>query len=149
MAKKSCNLCFVGFLIYFHDISAILFIFLVLSELLISMKPEKPFNSSLIPDYFVHLTDAHIDHKYEQSSVVFNTVLNHIEYINPMLSFFTCDLADDFTKSQHRNYAVQQPEDHGIYYNLTSHYDRSSKLFETAGNHDEYGVSNFNVQHLL
>ncbi|KAK8882873.1 Transmembrane protein 62 [Tritrichomonas musculus] len=111
-----------------------------------SRKPEKPFNSSLIPDYFVHLTDVHINHKYEQRSVVFNTVLNHIESINPMLSFFTGDLADDFTKSKHPNYAVQQPEDHEIYYNLTNHYDRSSKLFETAGNHDEYGVYSFNSQ---
>lgn len=109
-----------------------------------SKDPLKPFNQSLVPDYFVHLTDIHISHNVPSRTETFRTVLNHIESINPMLSFFTGDLADDFTNQYHPYYSMQEIEDHEIYYNLTSKYDRKNKLFETAGNHDEYGVYGFN-----
>lgn len=108
-----------------------------------SKNTTNPFDSSIIPDYFVHLTDIHINHKYSTQINTFNDTLKLIDGISPMLAFFTGDLADNLESNKHPYYGTQQKEDHDIYYNMTQKYDKNNKLFETAGNHDEYGVYAF------
>ncbi|OHT04758.1 Ser/Thr protein phosphatase [Tritrichomonas foetus] len=107
-----------------------------------SRDPPIPFDESLVPDYFAHLSDIHINHKYEEQIHTFKTALSRTESLNPMLAFVTGDLADDFTKDKHPNYGTQSREDHEIYHNLTQKYNKS-KFFDMAGNHDEYGVLGF------
>lgn len=108
-----------------------------------SRSPKDKYNETLYPDYFAHISDVHVNHKYPERTEVFLTVLSQVEALNPMLSFITGDLADDFTHEKHpMAYGTQQKADHDLYNDLTKKYPKD-KFIDLAGNHDEYGILSY------
>ena len=92
------------------------------------------------PITFAHLSDIHINHVVPSNNEKFEIAKNWTQKVKPTWTVITGDLCDDFPMQQFPKYGYQQPEDWVIYNKMIENYSVDESFIEVAGNHDEFGV---------
>ncbi|OHT00152.1 Ser/Thr protein phosphatase [Tritrichomonas foetus] len=102
------------------------------------------FNSSSIPVTFAHITDPHVNTKIPKNNKNFESAVNILnDIIKPTYTFITGDLADNFQGLSIPKYGKQMPKDFDLYINISNGL-KNTKIVETDGNHDLFGIYDFN-----
>jgi predicted MPP superfamily phosphohydrolase len=95
------------------------------------------------PLLFVHFSDIHINHVVPENNEKFERAKNWALAVKPTWTVITGDLCDDFPGKKFPKYGYQQPKDWEIYNDLIKNFEKDVSFFDVAGNHDEFGVFEF------
>lgn len=106
---------------------------------------SKPFNDSMIPTVFTHLSDIHVNHLNPTFGDNFNQLISFLtDTIKPDFNIITGDLVDNFKPPvKIPKYGTQQPDDYNQYLTFSKSLKQQAPLLEVDGNHDLFGVFSY------
>jgi len=102
------------------------------------------FNHTQNPDYFIHLTDIHVNELKPDNNLNYQLALNYNTNLKAKTIVITGDICDNWGKNIIWKYGRQYPPDHEVYSNLTKGTAPYLTAFiDQIGNHDEFGVESY------
>lgn len=136
-----------------------LIIVIVIVIILIKQKPSQitisfesfnhaiDFSFSKDPEYFMHLTDIHVNSLKPVLGEQFSQALEIALKYDPNMLILTGDLVDNWGTNPIGKYAKQYSPDHTLYRQITSKVAEKFKFFiDQPGNHDFFAVKSFDSE---
>jgi hypothetical protein len=105
--------------------------------------PSLPkFNSSLIPEYYAHITDTHIADYQQDSPIFLREFFTRMRVVKPDTIFHTGDLIDNWDKDQTFDEPFPNETEWRLYVQIRNEFPElnSYNYVEILGNHDYWDV---------
>lgn len=115
------------------------------SGIINSAKSTAKWNDDIDPIWFGHLTDIHLNSLDTTTNYRFFNAISSLSNISIDDLLITGDLVDNWGEKIFSKYGHQYVQDY-IYYNesLNKYVNKFKNIIDMAGNHDEFGIYNFN-----